>query len=114
RGCAVMYRLQMDSPVVPYTTLFRADETLEILAQLKIPTTRNDPHGVAAGVIQAVQGVLERGGIDPAEVVFISHGTTQATNALLEGDVVPVGIVGMGSGLDGARARNQKIGRAHV
>ena len=83
------------------------DETLEILAQLKIPTTHNDPHGVAAGVIQAVQGVLERGGIDPAEVVFISHGTTQATNALLEGDVVPVGIVGMGSGLDGARARNQ-------
>ncbi|MBO2519478.1 MAG: hydantoinase [Firmicutes bacterium] len=83
------------------------DETLEILTQLKIPTTHNDPHGVAAGVIQAVQGVLERGGIDPAEVVFISHGTTQATNALLEGDVVPVGIVGMGSGLDGARARNQ-------
>src|SRR5690606_39968743 len=58
-------------------------------------------------VLPAVQGVLERGGIDPAEVVFISHGTTQATNALLEGDVVPVGIVGMGSGLDGARARNQ-------
>ena len=83
------------------------DESLEILAQLKIPTTHSDAHGVAAGVIRAVQGVLERGGIDPAEVVFISHGTTQATNALLEGDVVPVGIVGMGSGLDGARARSQ-------
>ncbi|BAS27366.1 hydantoinase/oxoprolinase family protein [Limnochorda pilosa] len=83
------------------------DGSLEILAQLKIPTTHSDDHGVAAGVVRAVRGVLEQGEIDPSEVVFISHGTTQATNALLEGDVVTVGVVGMGTGLDGARARGQ-------
>lgn len=83
------------------------DATSEIIAWLKIPTTHSDPRGVAAGVIQALQGVLRKGGIDPSEVIFISHGTTQATNALLEGDVVVVGVVGMGTGLDGMRARSQ-------
>lgn len=83
------------------------DATLEIIAQLKIPTTHSDQRGVAAGVIAALHGVLEKGRIDPSEVFFISHGTTQATNALLEADVAAVGVVGMGSGLDGMRARSQ-------
>ena len=50
--------------------------------------------------------MMEENGIRPEDVTFIAHGTTQATNALLEGDVANVGIVTMGSGLQGAKSRS--------
>ena len=47
--------------------------------------------------------------VKPEDVVFISHGTTQATNALLEGDVVKVGIVTIGKGIEGAKSKSDTV-----
>jgi N-methylhydantoinase A/oxoprolinase/acetone carboxylase beta subunit len=63
---------------------------------------------VAAGVVQAFENCLHENGIEPADVIFIAHSTTQATNALLEGDVAEVGIVGMAAGFfEGVLAKRQ-------
>lgn len=87
------------------------DSTYELLGNLKIPTTHFGKEGVASGIVEVIQGVMDKYNIKPEDVVFIAHGTTQATNALLEGDVVPVGIIGMGQGMEGIKAKNDtKIG----
>lgn len=72
--------------------------THEIVGQSIVMTTHDDPMGVAAGVIACFDTCLRQNGITPESVVFIAHSTTQATNALLEGDVAKVGILGMGPG----------------
>lgn len=82
------------------------NETFELIGSAKVPTTHNAPEGVAAGIVQALYQVLETQNIAPEDVVFIAHGTTQATNALLEGDVATVGILTLGSGLQGAKSRS--------
>ena len=81
------------------------NNTYEILAEKKIPTTHDE--GVAVGVVQIISSLMEDNNLLPEDVVFIAHGTTQATNALLEGDVAKVGIVGMGTGLDARSAKNE-------
>ncbi|MDD5845666.1 MAG: hydantoinase/oxoprolinase family protein [Olsenella sp.] len=80
------------------------NENYEIVAKVKVPTTHHAKQGVAQGIVDAIRKVLDEGAIAPEDVVFIAHGTTQATNALLEGDVARVGIVGMGKGAGAGRA----------
>ena len=81
------------------------NDTYEIVAMEKIPTTHSAEAGVAEGIIQVVRQLLEKNNIDSKDVVFISHGTTQATNALLEGDVAKVGILTLGTGLEGEKSK---------
>jgi N-methylhydantoinase A/oxoprolinase/acetone carboxylase beta subunit len=82
-------------------------ESLELLEQVKVPTTHDADEGVAAGIVQAASQILEDINATPEDVVFLAHGTTQATNALLEGDVAKVGVVGMGKGLKGRRGKTE-------
>ena len=81
------------------------NDTGAIVAREKLPTTHSSEEGVAAGIITVLQNILQRNHIAPEEVVFIAHGTTQATNALLEGDVAAAGILAMGSGFEAGRAK---------
>ena len=59
--------------------------------QLKITTAKSDttPPNFEAGVLN----VLEKGGVDPATVDFMAHGTTVVINALTERKGVPVGLI---------------------
>ncbi len=81
------------------------NETYEIIGKMKMLTTHEQ--GVAYGVVTILKKILEENHISPEDVVFIAHGTTQATNALLEGDVASVGIIGMGTGIDVRSAKNE-------
>lgn len=69
--------------------------TREIVARIKVPTTHAAPEGVAAGIVAALALALAEPSVDASRIAFIAHSTTQATNALLEGDVARVGIVAL-------------------
>ena len=72
--------------------------TRELLGRIKTPTTHDAPEGIAAGIVAGIERLLADPAIDAANVAFIAHSTTQATNALLEGDLARVGVLGL---LDG-------------
>ncbi|MFI6090881.1 hydantoinase/oxoprolinase family protein [Streptomyces sp. NPDC051218] len=79
--------------------------TLELLGQVKVPTSHHHEDGVAHGIVEALSRLLEETGRAPEDVAFLAHGTTQATNALLEGDVATVGLLGIGTGPAAALTR---------
>ncbi len=81
------------------------NDTYELIGVVKTPTTHNAKEGVAAGIVQVLHKVMEQCRIAPEDVTFIAHGTTQATNALLEGDVAKVGVVTLGQGLQGVKSK---------
>jgi N-methylhydantoinase A len=65
-----------------------------LLARSSVPTTHTDAEGSAAGVVQVVADVAHAVGAQRIEL--ITYSTTQAVNALLEGDVATVGVIGLG------------------
>lgn len=82
--------------------------THEIVGKSSVKTTHDDPRGVAAGVVKSFKNCLRENQISPEDVVFVAHSTTQATNALIEGDVAAVGVIGMAKGgLEGFLAKRQ-------
>jgi N-methylhydantoinase A/oxoprolinase/acetone carboxylase beta subunit len=76
-----------------------------MVASIKVPTTHDHADGVAAGIVAGLERLLGEHAIDPASIAFIAHSTTQATNALLEGDVAKVGVVTLGGPVARAFAR---------
>jgi len=79
----------------------------EIVGRAVVPTTHADARGVAAGVVRTVAEVVRSVGAERVDLV--THSTTQAVNALLEGDVGTVGVLGLGRRpeLKQARKRTQ-------
>ncbi len=69
----------------------------KLLRKVTVATTHDADTGVARGVVQAFRRVLAEGEVSPKEIELVVLSTTQAVNALLEGDVATVGIVAIGS-----------------
>ncbi|MGB8910118.1 MAG: hydantoinase/oxoprolinase family protein, partial [Candidatus Cybelea sp.] len=84
--------------------------TRELLARIKVPTTHDAREGVAAGIVAGIHRLLQDPAIDAGAIAFIAHSTTQATNALLEGDLARVGVVGLLDGLAWLSKRQMRFG----
>jgi N-methylhydantoinase A len=68
--------------------------THSVAATSVVPTTHTAAEGVAAGVVAAVRELADQ--LGPESIELVTHSTTEAVNALLEGDVGTVGIIGLG------------------
>ena len=73
-----------------FTDLVYFDTTTEQVSIHKVPTTVDDP---SRGVIDGVTALCAQVGADPSSVDYLFHGTTTATNALLEHDGAVTGML---------------------
>ncbi len=90
------------------------DATGELVGVATVPTTHEATHGVSEGVVAAAAEVSSSLNGHGSPVV-IAHSTTQAVNALLEGDTATVGIVGLGRRPDVRRAlKRTKVGNIAI
>lgn len=56
----------------------------------KVPSTPSDP---SRGFLNAVSRILDNSEIPAEDVAFLVHGTTVATNAIIEGNMAPVAFI---------------------
>jgi N-methylhydantoinase A len=73
-----------------FTDLVAVNTTSGERLHLKVSTTPGNP---AAGFLEAVNALRERGGLGASEMGFIFHGTTLATNAIIQRRVAPTALV---------------------
>ena len=75
-------------------------DTGRIIGKVTVPTSHFSQEGVSTGIVESLIKLIRKEGINESNIELISHSTTQAVNALLEGDTTKVGIIGMGVGLE--------------
>ena len=56
----------------------------------KVPSTPRDP---AMGFMEAVHRMLRSGDPEPAAISYLVHGTTVATNSIIEGKIARTGFI---------------------
>lgn len=83
------YRLGVDVGGT-FTDLLLFDVESGAFWRHKTPST---PHDSSEGILNGVVAICEKAGVTPADVEFFLHGTTVATNAVLEGKGSRVGLV---------------------
>ncbi len=83
------YRLGVDVGGTFTDLLLVRDETGDLF-RVKTPSTPADP---ADGVLVGVDRICEEAGISPRDLAHVQHGTTVATNALLEAKGARVGLI---------------------
>jgi N-methylhydantoinase A len=83
------YRLGVDVGGT-FTDLFLVDDADHRQWRVKTPSTPADP---SQGVLAGVRRICEEAGIAPADLGNVVHGTTVATNAVLESKGARVGLI---------------------
>lgn len=83
------YRLGVDVGGT-FTDLLLFDEASGAFWRHKTPST---PHDSSEGILTGVKAITEKAGITAADIAYFLHGTTVATNAVLEGKGAKVGLV---------------------
>ncbi len=83
------YRLGIDVGGT-FTDLLLFNEKTGALTLTKVAST---PHDQSIGVINGIHKIAALAGIDPNDIQLILHGTTVATNAVLEGKGALVGLL---------------------
>jgi N-methylhydantoinase A len=73
-----------------FTDLMLFDEESGRYWRHKTPSTPHDP---SEAVLNGIAAICQQAGIEPAQVAQIMHGTTVATNVILEGKGARVGLV---------------------
>jgi N-methylhydantoinase A len=74
--------------------------TGRIVGKVTVPTSHFSDEGVSMGIVESLIKLIHKESINESNIELISHSTTQAVNALLEGDTAKVGIIGMGVSLE--------------
>lgn len=83
------YRLGVDVGGT-FTDLLLFDTSSGAFWRHKTPST---PHDSSEGILNGVTAICANAGVQPADIEFFLHGTTVATNAVLEGKGARVGLV---------------------
>jgi N-methylhydantoinase A len=73
-----------------FTDFVLADTRTGALSYFKVPSSPADP---SLAIAQGTQEMLERFGVAPADVAYFGHGTTVATNMVIERRGVTTGLV---------------------
>ena len=73
-----------------FTDATLIDEETGAVAIAKVSSTPADP---SLGFMEAAQRILAESGVAASDVRFVVHGTTVATNAIIEGNVARSGFV---------------------
>jgi N-methylhydantoinase A/oxoprolinase/acetone carboxylase beta subunit len=84
-----------------------ATQPLSLRAHAVVPTSHHAQDGVVEGVAAALRKLLDELGPDRAQVDLVAYSTTTAMNALLEGDVARVGVIGVGRQPELRKARKR-------
>ncbi len=83
------YRLGVDVGGT-FTDLLLFDDKTGASHKTKVPSTPDDP---SRAVVGGTQDICEIAGIKPDQIDYFLHGTTVATNAMLEGKGARVGLI---------------------
>ena len=83
------YRLGVDVGGT-FTDLLLIDETTSKTFRVKTPSTPSDQ---SEGVLSGIAKICQSAGITPDKLTSLMHGTTVATNAILEGKGARVGLI---------------------